>query len=283
MLGSSGNHFPVFSTSRSLHTFWLEHPAFRAHSMDGVAQCCMRAMLLWGTLLTVWNLSMTLQVEFLGYQVHHLRQSTSPQRSDSHEPWRSTHGVEAVGISCAFWKLQRRTHSVRVECPGHAGPSTHAVHAAYDTRVRNGGGRQRSHTDGVHGEHSGGYARPILERAVVASVESGRGGQQRSGGRVRVGAAEQGRAAGAEEQSSAVARAATVLVSELPREGDGGVGEELSAGGIDGGTVAERPRQGAVAVRKDREGHVHDGLQVSSVGVPSVRDLSEQLRYEVGV
>jgi hypothetical protein len=157
------------------------------------------------------------------------------------------------------------------------------VHAAYDTRVRNGGGRQRSHTDGVHGEHSGGYARPILERAVVASVESGRGGQQRSGGRVRVGAAEQGRAAGAEEQSSAVARAATVLVSELPREGDGGVGEELSAGGIDGGTVAERPRQGAVAVRKDREGHVHDGLQVSSVGVPSVRDLSEQLRYEVGV
>jgi hypothetical protein len=58
-----------------------------------------------------------------------------------------------------------------------------------------------------------------------------------------------------------------VLVYELPREGDDGIGEELPAGGIDGGTaddVAERPRQGVVAVREDREGHVHDGLRVSS-------------------
>ena len=160
------------------------------------------------------------------------------------------------------------------------------MHAAHDTGVGNGGGRERSDADGVHGEHAGGYARSVLERAVIASVESGGGGQQRSGGRVRERASEQGRTAGTEEQGSALARATTVLVSELPREGDGGVGEELPAGGVDGGTAdefAERPRQGTAAVREDREGHVHDGLPVSSVGFPGVCDLSEQLRYEVGV
>lgn len=160
------------------------------------------------------------------------------------------------------------------------------MHAAYDTGVGDGGGRQRSDADGVHGEHSGGYARAVLERAVVPSVESGGGGQQRSGRRVRERASEQGRAAGAEEQGPALARAAAVLVPELPGQGDGGVGEELPAGGVDGGAtddVAERPRQGAAAVREDREGHVHDGLPVPAVGVPGVCDLPEQLRHEAGV
>lgn len=83
-----------------------------------------------------------------------------------------------------------------------------------------------------------------------------------------------------------MARTAPVLVSEFPRQGDGGVSEELPAGGINGDSsndLAKRPRQGSATVWKDREGYVHNGLPVPAVSVPGVRDLFEQLRHEVGV
>lgn len=80
----------------------------------------------------------------------------------------------------------------------------------------------------------GGGARSVLEHTSVSAVESGGGGQQRVGKqRAGIGSAVQGGAVGVEEQGTAMARAAAVLVLELSGKGDGGVCEELPAGGCD--------------------------------------------------
>jgi hypothetical protein len=105
----------------------------------------------------------------------------------------------------------------------------------------------------------------------------------------------QRQAFGPPQQVSKVARATSVLVSQLSWSGHSCFSQELPAGGCDttcrgspnpipaSPSASAGSRQGHTAVWEGCQGHVHHGLPLPAVSLPSVRDLPEQLRHQAGL